>query len=1349
MWHWCDVSMILSGDCLLILEYVVLAENVLLLTNHSVSALQKLVPFSYRTRERKPGILVKYAKVKAALEGSDQLAPFEGLWGFDSGQDFYNGTIFRFPLRKEGQNSELLESRRPADVATTLDVFRKRFDEARLALLFLRNLTTIDFSVKGRVDFEWRVSRGTWPQSSSFSDWADILVEHQNPLGRIVSTTERWWRAIEDVHDAPIEFQHRHSRSMKHVECGIAALVPQNDEATKSGLDPLKSRFFNCLPLKFESTLPVHIHATFLLSGDRQNIATEETSQDAGAEWNNWLLKQKLPGVYFRFLEDIGRKIGQDVYNYFPTRSNQRSDMLSDLIRASFWQEIKSSGCRLFPIIKISQAPTVPMIKARAHREAPNLVTFECAIFDVLAKQTSSALRLLLCNCLGNLVCPPVQVTSHIKHVAGDKILSPALVRGLLKSPEARKHVERSKQIDKGFLNILLSFIMPTTTAELAELDGCPVLPLANGELGTLSLMSTDVGARKVKMYYSANAECHDLLASASSLFSAIEGYEKFVAKILNFGQFNLKNLERGDISSVLLGFKESWPQEWASETWIVRFWKYMNSTSHSNNEAAKTDVLDWDSLKQFPLLLLRHHGGQTSFMSLHHIQSQPVVMSSTVQEHMDLLAGFRGLGIIDSSTVPESIRHAEKSLFDLASLNRFLKSIRILAARDGKNLTEFVRVNVGKRNIVVSHPRFHVTKLCAEPKSKTLRNIILKVSGRPEFKPLSMLDNVHDLPLWPRVSSKEGYLTAREAIVAEESAFVVPWIRDYDRFTEANDFCKHVSIGDAKMLTEYVLPALPEHIYERTKATYTRLIRNIAYSFESRKQTKKKNSAWQSIHLSTYRLAATEDGNLCLASDLFDAGDSIFSAAFRVQPTNMFLMPEVRKHASFWYELGIRRREHGKLKARDYLACLHALQRRLTIDNNPTLATDTEIVLRPLCASDGSLSDLDYATWSTIATMDVFPVKFASGNEPEYRRVWLRESHLASQRRTMSLKEVVRREFAAVCWSQTSFALHEPSIYTLQQIGSKGQPSCAMVCRHLTSLADHAKSVDEAGLRSFVEDLNRTYDFLQLNLSESKSMFRQPQAAIWLNVEAKIPTAISIDVIKSSWTSLENLLLDSPCDAPPLMTVQPFLGRFSTLLKDIGCNSVCYPSIAPRSSSKPHATLAHVWKLWQEDILVDVRFEAEGRTLPAHKVILASHSEYCKRQFHGPWAVASGSNDSVRAIIIEDMTYATLKILIGYCYIPDLDWAIDMHATKDDNLEAIADKLDALLDVLAAADRWFMPDLHADAESNLVAGARFFIRPDNVEDVSRAVGDANSVLLKNYCEEYKARNAEAVLLAS
>ena len=618
-------------------------------------------------------------------------------------------------------------------------------------------------------------------------------------------------------------------------------------------------------------------------------------------------------------------------------------------------------------------------------------------------------------------------------------------------------------------------------------------------------------------------------------------------------------------------------------------------------------------------------------------------------------------------------------------------------------------------------------------------------------FTPLntpSLSDAANDLPVWRRISSENGYLTAKEALVAQDSAFVVPWMKDYHRFTENNKSLRMPTIDSVRLLQDYILPNLPQRVDETTKGSYFRLVNAIPYIPSlKQKMNKKRKARYFIVPLKEYRLAARENGDLCLASALYDHSDAVFAAAFRFEASNRFLIPAIRHQLSFWHEIGLRHRELGRFKGPDYLACLRVLQCRLGGPADPHLAADTQVVLCPLYANDSSLNDLSPNTWSAIAKLDVFPVSLVRENEPEYRRA--RIQVLASQKNTLSLKNIVRREFAALCWSQTAFTIYEPSSSSIQKAGSKSQPSCAMVWEHLMFLAGTAQSIAEADIESFVSDLQRTYEFLHLNLHESKDTFSDTNAAIWWNAEVMNSNLIGLDVLHSSWTSLENLLLDSPCDAPPLKMVNPFLRRFTGLLKEIGCKSLHYPSVALPSMDQSKTALGAIRQLREREILNDVRFEAEGSVISAHKVILASRSLYCEKQFHGPWAFRSESNAKSKTVKLEDMTYATLKILIEYCYDDYLDWAAGMHVQEEEDLSVIAEKLDALLDVLVAADRWLMPDLHLDAHRQVIRGVRFFVRPDNVKQVEKIADEANAEELRKYCEEYSIENAEAVFLAN
>ena len=574
---------------------------------------------------------------------------------------------------------------------------------------------------------------------------------------------------------------------------------------------------------------------------------------------------------------------------------------------------------------------------------------------------------------------------------------------------------------------------------------------------------------------------------------------------------------------------------------------------------------------------------------------------------------------------------------------------------------------------------------------------------------------------------------------MAEDAAFVVPWIKNYHQFAKSCALRPQPKINGVGMLRQYILPDLPEFIDGENKAPYIGLIKVI-----NQKTSEKKG---RGAMFSTSRLAARQDGKLCLASDLFDGDDPVFRSAFRHEARGRFLMPEVRAYRALWNELGICRRESGRLKGPDYLACLRALEDRLTRGEDSQLGIDTEMVLNPLCMDGGVLATLDYSSWSNIAKLAIFPVRPVSAGEVEYRRHHMEV--LASQKSTLCLEHIVRQEFFASCWSQTPFVLHEPLSISFQKCESQGRPTWAMVWKHLAFLAEAAQSIQRAQVPDFIGDLEKTYGYLQLHLEESKNHFTIPDAAIWLNAETTNPDEISLDVLGSSWTRLDHLLLDSPCNAPPLMTVQPFLGRYSLLLKVLGCESLHFPQIDTAFPGKSETAFNCVRELWRRDFLTDVKFEAEGKSMSAHKVILASRSSYCEAQFNGTWALASGNNVTNGAVRLEDMTYATLEILIEFCYHDYHDWAGGMRVTPDDDLPTIAEKLDGLLDVLVAADRWLMRGLHEDAQKQIIMGIKYFVRPDNVELVKKVAGEANATKLEDYCKQYGILNAPAVMLAN
>jgi hypothetical protein len=114
-------------------------------------------------------------------------------------------------------------------------------------------------------------------------------------------------------------------------------------------------------------------------------------------------------------------------------------------------------------------------------------------------------------------------------------------------------------------------------------------------------------------------------------------------------------------------------------------------------------------------------------------------------------------------------------------------------------------------------------------------------------------------------------------------------------------------------MLKEYMLPSLPASLNEPSKTSYIRLITAVAHSLSLKQRISKKNKTLRfKVPLNDYRLASGRDGVLRRARDLFDYRDTIFSAAFRNQHEDRFLMLDIRNHMVFWLELGLRTRGHG-----------------------------------------------------------------------------------------------------------------------------------------------------------------------------------------------------------------------------------------------------------------------------------------------------------------------------------------------------------------------------------------------------------------------------------------------------
>jgi sacsin len=150
-------------------------------------------------RKRKPGVKLELSKLKEACPG--QLSPFEGLWDYTRNLDSYPGTIFRFPLRTPTAKSKLKISKTDLNAAMVRQLFDTYFDEARISLLFLKHIRTIDFTVYGRSNPQWSITRheSLDDDSNCFSGWRICSITKSMALGQQITARDKWWVAVEDL----------------------------------------------------------------------------------------------------------------------------------------------------------------------------------------------------------------------------------------------------------------------------------------------------------------------------------------------------------------------------------------------------------------------------------------------------------------------------------------------------------------------------------------------------------------------------------------------------------------------------------------------------------------------------------------------------------------------------------------------------------------------------------------------------------------------------------------------------------------------------------------------------------------------------------------------------------------------------------------------------------------------------------------------------------------------------------------------------------------------------------------------------------------------------------------------
>ncbi|TGO40070.1 hypothetical protein BHYA_0043g00420 [Botrytis hyacinthi] len=1303
MYHFTDNPVLLSGDYLLILD-----------------PLQACLPLNRYWQARKPGVKILLSKLKQVHP--NQLAPFQDLWGYDSDSDHYDGTIFRFPLRKHV--SPLRAKQEPPSVDSVRLLLDKYFQEARISLLFLKGVRVVSFEGPEAKELFWSVKMKKKKRTST-SNYT-ICSAKQMIGPKVTATEDKWWvySVIEETPSG--EYQ---SRLRKNAEYGIAALIQSENKQDTKTFDLPTPKLFSTLPLPEASNLPVHIHATFSLSGDRNTlIAGGESSEAEGSKWNSWLLEEKLAYAYFIFLEGLTQKIGPDAFQFWPRRYLTNGSRL-ELLCKSFWEKLPHSSARLFP-----RRVTCP--------DATNMNMSE-TVFDLLQPQFSKQIAPVLKHLVPNLSPDfPAHISIGIQSIDVAQSMDRSDLRELLKSEKASDCLQKTMADDPHLIGSVLHELIPVgdvSPQELAKLDGCRLLPLADGTLGQLTRNRSPMHLN-TRYYYTVTKSEVEIFDFARSIVIYPEKVDPYgrIGEIVRSKQFNVMELTTSHVPELLSmksqGFRVVNEK---TDNWLKLFWDYWNRFSSSTVEDLSQKSKTFCSL---PLFKAKRNG-VWGYYTMSELANLPTIIEISKMEHQQLCSCIPGLYIIRPDLMPKSIAHAEKSLDDHKALGRFINALSILAPDETAIVRLFAQLATGQ---ALKKSNFF----------KLLRELIITyVTTGHE----TTIEYLKLLPIWPAYlpsSSEHKYIAASSAKHTKQPQLLAPWNKkftnfinfeaiNYPRAEKCLEIMSVTSVTVESLIQKFESKDFPSTLQTMNETVYTQFVSTVTGIVSKAKQ-----DSTLVKKLTSLTLAADRNGNMHPPHELFDHDDEIFKAAF--QDNNRYFLHDCVKADTLWYRIGLRRRENnGCFKIQDYMECLRTLEPLISSSDYRILVDPTSIIhermkkiLSPLVAPSSTTHLFDHHDWYALARKIIFVVRKDNSREPSYRRENM--DRVSECSTAISLSDVVLYKYAAICWSNTQFVVLEPTAEILSKVPKHGEPFMIEVWKHLEHMVEISKRILRADIPNFLSDLFEIYDYLQNNLVRSKEHFGAyahdlNRTDLWLNLDISDPMHVTIEDLQSSWKPLQHLLLISSTDAPPLECIRLSLSPYEKLLKELGCKSIYHPTVELPASQSAQSLISSLRGHRKEKQMIDIVFVAENIRFHAHRVVLACASGYCTASFSGRWR-----NDE--EIFLDLMTAHTLRILIDTAYEEPIDWEeMTVEPMSPQDADANDHKLDLLLDLHKGADYWQMLALANQVERKILEQFRLFIRLDNVREYQDMAADSNASVFERACKNFCEENAAAL----
>lgn len=233
MYHWSWVPMMVSGEYLVIFD-----------------PQRTRLPRNTRTRKPRAGVRIKISEVRR--NWPDQLGPFEGMHGFNKDTTYYYGTLYRFPLLKTADKTQITQTLEfrisPDDVARHLMDY---YDTAKISLLFLSRIKRINFQIRGTGQVEWEVSM----TRESFRKGSPVDIVKVDTKKRDTSV-QVLWHVLTKQDVIPIQMKRLAGKHKLEARFGIAATIADIQHS------PAGTQLFMGVPLRGAPALELPVHVT-------------------------------------------------------------------------------------------------------------------------------------------------------------------------------------------------------------------------------------------------------------------------------------------------------------------------------------------------------------------------------------------------------------------------------------------------------------------------------------------------------------------------------------------------------------------------------------------------------------------------------------------------------------------------------------------------------------------------------------------------------------------------------------------------------------------------------------------------------------------------------------------------------------------------------------------------------------------------------------------------------------------------------------------------------------------------------------------------------------------------------